>query len=112
MQHPFLVRWESQVKKGILEFIILLLLSKKELYGYELIVEMKNHTNYDIAEGTIYPLLNRLKADGLITSHWQEMESGIPRKYYTLNKEGVKVLGEMKLYWNELSTNIQQLLKK
>src|SRR6478736_5446895 len=107
MRHPFLIKWESQVKKGILEFIILILLSENELYGYELIVKMKDHAKYDVAEGTIYPLLNRLKAEGLITSYWQEMDSGIPRKYYRVSKEGIRVLREMKSYWKELGTNIE-----
>ena len=64
----FIRRWESQVKKGLLGFIILSYLSKQEFYGYELISEIKKFTTLNIAEGTIYPLLNRLKKEGLIAS--------------------------------------------
>jgi len=104
-------KWKSQVKKGVLEFIILLLLSRNELYGYELLDNIKSTTGYEVAEGTIYPLLNRLKADNLIDSYWVEMESGVPRKYYKMTKTGNTVLGEMKKYWFELNANINKLSK-
>jgi PadR family transcriptional regulator, regulatory protein PadR len=111
MDNGFIERWESQVKKGLLEFLILMLLAKNELYGYELISELKKRTTYDVAEGTIYPLLNRLKDDNLINSYWQEMESGVPRKYYKITKEGIQNLHTMKAYWNKLSESVQKLMK-
>src|SRR5258708_39395157 len=111
MRDEFISKWESQVKKGVLEFIILLLLDGEELYGYELISKLKASTDYDVAEGTIYPLLNRLKTDGLINYYWQDMGSGIPRKYYALTKEGQMLLAEMKSYWNVLGATVKQLSK-
>ncbi|HWY12193.1 MAG TPA: PadR family transcriptional regulator [Bacteroidia bacterium] len=105
----FIQRWNSQVKKGILEFIILLMLSKRNRYGYELIVEIKKYTEYDVAEGTIYPLLNRLKTCGMVDSNWEEMESGMPRKYYKITSVGKKNLSEMKKQWLYLISNIQSI---
>ncbi len=111
MEMQFVDKWRSQVKKGVLEFIILILLSRKELYGYEILDELKKTMGYEVAEGTIYPLLNRLKADDLIDSYWMEMESGVPRKYYKMTKTGNKVLAEMKKYWFDLNSNINKLSK-
>ena len=110
METQIVEKWKSQVKKGVLEFIILILLSRKELYGYELLDSIKETTGYEVAEGTIYPLLNRLKADNLIDSYWVEMESGVPRKYYKMTKTGNKVLEQMKKYWLELNININKLI--
>ena len=111
METQFVEKWKSQVKKGVLEFIILILLSKKELYGYELLDNIKETTGYQVAEGTIYPLLNRLKADNLIDSYWVEMETGVPRKYYKMTKTGNQVLDEMKGYWFDLNNNINKISK-
>ena len=111
MEMQSVEKWKSQVKKGVLEFIILILLSKKELYGYELLDNLKESTGYEVAEGTIYPLLNRLKADNLIDSYWVEMESGVPRKYYKMTKTGNTVLDEMKKHWFALNSNINKIIK-
>ena len=88
----FMEKWESQVRKGTLEFIILMYLKKSRYYAYELISDIRSSISMDIAEGTIYPLLNRLKKEGLITSQWVEMETGIPRKYYQINKLGLEIV--------------------
>ena len=112
METVFVDKWKSQVKKGVLEFIILILLNQKELYGYELLDKLKETTGYEVAEGTIYPLLNRLKDEKLITSYWMEMESGVPRKYYKMTPEGIDILRHMQAYWSELNTNILTLTKQ
>lgn len=109
MKNEFIEKWKSQIKKGTLSFIALNAISKKEMYGYELIEIIKNTTAIEIAEGTLYPLMNRLKKEGLATSKWVEQESGIPRKYYELTKEGKSTLEHMKTYWNELETSIKKL---
>jgi PadR family transcriptional regulator PadR len=109
METQLVDKWKSQVKKGVLEFIILMLLSRKELYGYELLDNIKQTMGYEVAEGTIYPLLNRLKTDNLIDSYWVEMETGVPRKYYKMTKAGNKILNEMKTYWLELNNNIHKI---
>ena len=109
MKDEFINKWKSQIKKGTLSFIVLNAISKKELYGYELIEIIKNKTAIEIAEGTLYPLMNRLKKEGLTTSKWVEQESGIPRKYYELTEEGKSTLAYMKTYWNELEVSIKSL---
>ncbi|NVK52186.1 MAG: PadR family transcriptional regulator [Flavobacteriaceae bacterium] len=109
MNNEFIEKWKSQVKKGTLSFIVLNAISKKELYGYELIETIKRTTAIEIAEGTLYPLMNRLKKEGLASSKWVEQESGIPRKYYLLTKEGRENLELMKAYWYELEKSIKKL---
>ena len=112
MDSEFYNKWQSQVKKGIFEYIILLFLSDKSYYGYELISDIKQLTSYEIAEGTIYPLLNRLKKEELVASEWMEMEVGVPRKYYKITEKGQAELGNMKEHWLNLSFAIQKLILK
>ncbi len=109
MENEFINKWKSQVKKGTLSFIVLNAISKKELYGYELIEIIKKTTAIEIAEGTLYPLMNRLKKEGLATSKWVEQESGIPRKYYVLTEEGKSTLQHMRNYWEELELSIKKI---
>jgi PadR family transcriptional regulator PadR len=109
MDNQFVDKWKSQVKKGVLEYIILLLLNGNELYGYELLDRLRKTTGYEVAEGTIYPLLNRLKEENLITASWVEMESGVPRKYYKMTAPGRKMLKQMQAYWAELNKNITNI---
>lgn len=104
--------WESQVRKGMLDFIILLCLRKREYYGYELIKAIKAATELEISEGTIYPLLNRLKNDGLISSRWEEKESGIPRKYYLLAEKGRSALAEAKRSWLAFNASLERLMEE
>ena len=111
MDEKAIVKWETQVKKGILDLIILLLLKERDKYGYELLEDIKAKTGYDMAEGTIYPLLNRLKEDKTIDSKWIEMETGMPRKYYSLTPAGRAALAKMKKFWSALSGNIEKLQK-
>ncbi|PTS92050.1 PadR family transcriptional regulator [Pedobacter sp. HMWF019] len=112
MNQEFINKWISQVKKGTLTFIVLNILKNgKEYYGYDLISEIKKNTAIEIAEGTLYPLMNRLKAENLITSKWVEQDSGIPRKYYNITNEGVATLKSMNTYWNELNNSILKISK-
>ena len=105
----FLSKWESQVRKGTLDYIILICLKKREQYGYEMIKTIKSVAGMDISEGTIYPLLNRLKKDDLISSRWVEMETGIPRKYYQITKKGLQTLKEMKVSWDQFNNSLSLL---
>ncbi len=109
MNEEFIRKWKSQVKKGTLSFIVLNILKGKELYGYELIESVKEQTSIEIAEGTLYPLMNRLKKENLVTSKWVEQESGIPRKYYVLTKEGINTIVQMKKYWETLEQSIKRI---
>ena len=109
MKDEFLDKWKSQVKKGTLSFLVLNAINKKELYGYELLEIIKKSTAIEIAEGTLYPLMNRLKKEGLTTSKWVEQGSGIPRKYYILTDEGKITLKQMRNYWNKLQESITKI---
>ncbi len=109
MDELFIHKWQSQLKKGTLSFIVLNILKDKEYYGYELIESVREHTEIEVAEGTLYPLMNRLKKDELVTSKWVEQESGIPRKYYSLTNAGVNILKQMQAYWDDLETSIERI---
>lgn len=110
MNEDFINRWISQLKKGTLSFTVLSILKNgEEYYGYDLINEIKKKTEIEIAEGTLYPLLNRLKTENLVTSNWVEQESGIPRKYYKISELGTETITEMKAYWSQLNTTIENI---
>ena len=111
MNKVFVVKWKSQVKKGTLTFIVLNVLRNNEFYGYEFIDEVKKLTKIEIAEGTFYPLMNRLKKENLVTAKWVEQESGIPRKYFSLTDTGRKTLEQMQTYWEDLSSSIKKISK-
>lgn len=99
---------KAQMRKGILEYCILLILSKKPLYASDIIGELKT-AQMIVVEGTLYPLLTRLKNDGYLSYRWEESQQGPPRKYYELTPEGQKFLNELEISWTELVDAIQQL---
>jgi PadR family transcriptional regulator PadR len=110
MNTDFFNKWTSQLKKGTLSFMVLSILKdKREYYGYDLINEVKKRTEIQIAEGTLYPLMNRLKEERLVESKWVEQNSGIPRKYYTITDSGLAVVKEMTQYWNDLNQTINSI---
>jgi len=92
---------KAQMRKGVLEYCILLVLDGKPLYASDIIDELKN-SKMIIVEGTLYPLLTRLKNDGLLAYRWEESTQGPPRKYYELTDEGKEFLRELGNSWNEL----------
>lgn len=100
----------AQMRKGILEYCILTVLSKKEAYPSDIIEELKK-AKLIVVEGTLYPLLTRLKNEGLLKYNWVESSSGPPRKYYALTAEGKKFLAELKITWDELQNAVQQVSK-
>ena len=91
-----------QMRKGILEFCILGIISRGEVYASDILDALRN-ANMLVVEGTVYPLLTRLKNAGLLTYEWKESSSGPPRKYFTLTQEGKTAFEELKQTWNELS---------
>ena len=109
MNHEFVTNWTSQVKKGTLAFLVLRILEGHEYYGYELIERVRSFTDIEVAEGTLYPLMNRLKKENLVESKWVEQETGIPRKYYVLTATGKETLEEMMTYWSKLESAIQKI---
>ncbi|HSV88657.1 MAG TPA: PadR family transcriptional regulator [Bacteroidales bacterium] len=92
---------KAQMRKGVLEFCILSLLSSREAYANDILQTMKE-SRLLVVEGTIYPLLTRLKNDGLLTYRWVESTGGPPRKYYSTTPEGISTLKELKQSWEEL----------
>jgi PadR family transcriptional regulator, regulatory protein PadR len=83
-----LENWEAQIRKGWLDVAILATLWKGRLYGLEILRELESRSDLVITEGTVYPLLTRLRKDGLIEGEWEESESGHPRRYYRLTAAG------------------------
>jgi PadR family transcriptional regulator PadR len=97
---------QTQMRKGILEYCILSIIAKGEIYASDIISELKK-ARLLVVEGTLYPLLTRLKNNGLLAYNWVESTSGPPRKYYVLSDEGRKVLEQLDGTWQELSFAVQ-----
>ena len=102
--------WESQVKKGWLELAILASLWKDELYGLDILRRLENHADLVLAEGTIYPILSRLKAEGLVETKWVEGDAGHPRKYYRLTDPGRRRAAAMARYASDFLMAIDELI--
>lgn len=102
--------WKSQIKRGTLEYCILLMLSKKTYYGYEILGELSNYPIVAVKESTIYPLLRRLQKDKYLISTWQDSAEGVPpRKYYSLTPEGEEYMKAMSEEWDNLLNAISSL---
>ncbi|SMO55150.1 PadR family transcriptional regulator [Solitalea koreensis] len=93
---------QTQMRKGILEYCILSIISRGEIYASDIIAELRN-AKLLVVEGTLYPLLTRLKNNELLVYNWVESASGPPRKYYQLSETGQKVLAQLDLTWKELA---------
>lgn len=104
-------RWEAQLRKGALEMAALASLWHGRLYGLEIIRFLETHSQLVLAEGTIYPILNRLKAEALLTSEWVEADAGHPRKYYSLTDAGRQRLRLMAESWVDFSRGVGHLLE-
>jgi len=103
-------KWEVQLRKGCLELAILAALWSGRLYGLEILRRLENDSDLIVSEGTVYPLLSRLKALGLVRSEWVESDAGHPRKYYALTAAGKKRALEMAAIWVRFSSTMDQLL--
>jgi PadR family transcriptional regulator, regulatory protein PadR len=100
---------QSQMRKGILEFCILSIIRRGEAYPSDIVEEMKN---VNLLEGTLYPLLTRLKNAEMLTYRWVESNSGPPRKYFLLTEKGEAFYKELEQTWQELSNGVNALTKK
>ena len=103
-------KWEVQLRKGCLELAILGCLWPGKLYGLEILRRLENDSDLVLSAGTVYPLLSRLKAEGLLKSEWVEADAGHPRKYYQLTPGGRSRAVEMAKMWARFSTNLKGLL--
>lgn len=101
---------KAQMKKGILELCILTIISRGEAYASDIIIELKK-ANLIVVEGTLYPLLTRLKNEELLNYNWFESNSGPPRKYYQLTKNGQQFLNEINQSWNDLVNSVNTITK-
>lgn len=102
---------KSQMRKGMLEYCVLLLLKRKPAYASDIIQQLKE-AQLLVVEGTLYPLLTRLKNDGLLSYEWQESTQGPPRKYYALTEMGETFLEGLDSAWNELTNTVNHLKNK
>lgn len=103
------ISMNTQFKKGVLELCVLVLLDEKDRYGYEMVDEISK--NISISEGTIYPLLKRLKKEGFLTSYLKESQGGPPRKYYQITDLGKEKKDELVAEWNSFSAGVNNLLQ-
>jgi PadR family transcriptional regulator PadR len=103
-------KWEVQLRKGCLELAILAALWGGRLYGLEILRRLESDSDLIVSEGTVYPLLNRLKLLGLVDSEWVESDAGHPRKYYSLTPTGKERAREMREVWARFSVSIGKLL--
>jgi PadR family transcriptional regulator, regulatory protein PadR len=102
---------KAQMRKGVLEFCILSVLKGGDAYTSEIIETLKQGKMI-VVEGTLYPLLTRLKNSGLLNYRWEESTSGPPRKYYSITDEGVAFLNELKKTWDELVSAVKVTTSK
>lgn len=102
---------QIQMRKGLLEFCVLHIISRGEVYTSDLIDEL-TQAQMIVVEGTLYPLLNRLKSAELVTYRWVESESGPPRKYYSITEEGKNFLATLADTWTSLVNSTQEITAK
>jgi PadR family transcriptional regulator PadR len=110
--NDFFDNWTVQVRKGVLELCILNALAERERYGYELVKSLVDISGLGMTEGTLYPLLSRLRAQGLVSARLEESSEGPARKYYSLSREGKKVAALMNDYLDALNDSVAVLRKK
>lgn len=101
---------KAAMRKGMLEYCILLTISKGKIYSTDILKKLKA-ADLLVVEGTLYPLLSRLKSQDLLAYSWEESTAGPPRKYYVLTKAGKTYLAQLKLTWKSLVKSINQLSK-
>jgi len=100
----------AQMRKGVLELCVLSVISDQEVYTSDILSALKD-AQLLVVEGTVYPLLTRLKNDGILKYRWEESSSGPPRKYYSLTEQGKESLSSLKDNWKQLNKSVQQLIK-
>ena len=100
----------TPIRKGLLEFLILKIISADKMYVADMLRRLED-TQFATQEGTLYPLLSRMRREGLLTYEWQESDAGPPRKYYELTALGRATLDELNDYWKAINRTIQQMGK-
>lgn len=108
-------RYEKQLKKGVLEILVLKLLEREEKYGYQLIQELRDKSDemFTLKEGTLYPILYRLEEEALIVGRWSEPKGKeVARKYYAVTREGRKILERLTGLWRDFSEQVSRILEE
>jgi PadR family transcriptional regulator PadR len=98
----------SPIRKGLLEFLLLRIIDADEVYVADILKRLST-TDFATQEGTLYPLLSKLRREGLVDYQWRESDAGPPRKYYSLTAKGRAHLGELDAYWKHINKTISQL---
>jgi PadR family transcriptional regulator, regulatory protein PadR len=98
----------SAIRKGLLEFLILRIVASDKVYVADMLERLRD-TEFATQEGTLYPLLSKLRREGLVDYEWQESDAGPPRKYYELTARGKAQLAELNAYWKDINATIGQL---
>ena len=106
-----LEKTKAQMRKGVLELCILAIIAREDAYASDIITKLKE-SQLIVVEGTLYPLLTRLKNDGYLNYRWEESKSGPPRKYYTITEIGSRVLQELQNNWKELVGAVDSITLK
>ncbi len=101
---------KAQMRKGVLEYCIMLIIGNNEVYASDIIEEMKA-SHLLVVEGTLYPLLTRLKNEGLLQYQWIESQQGPPRKYFKLTDKGIEYLQALENGWNDLVESVEKIKK-
>ena len=104
--------WITQLRKGLLEFCVLNVLSTGESYGYQLVRRLEMLQELAITESTVYPILNRLRKDGYVKVRLAASSSGPPRRYFSLTALGSRRIHEMNAYWDDLCGSVRSLRKR
>ncbi|HAL91472.1 MAG TPA: PadR family transcriptional regulator [Verrucomicrobia bacterium] len=101
--------WITQLRKGLLEYCVLLVLRRGESYGYEIVQALKRIEDLSVSESTVYPILGRLREEGFLKSRDVPSDAGPPRRYFSLTPRGKVRLAEMNAYWPMLTNALEQL---
>lgn len=100
----------SAIRKGLLEFLVAKIIAARSVYAADILARL-SETEFKTQEGTLYPLLSKMRREGLVEYEWQESESGPPRKYYRLTAKGRARLEETEAYWQRIITTVRNLSK-
>ena len=101
----------TQLRRGVVEYCVLAMLEARERYAFDLVRTLAEVDGMVTSEGTIYPMLSRLRRDGTVESTWRESPSGPPRRYYRLTPEGTRALKEFRQEWNRFRDAVDRVLK-
>jgi PadR family transcriptional regulator, regulatory protein PadR len=101
--------WITQLRKGMLELLLLNVIAKEERYGYEIVQQLRRIDGLQITESTVYPILERLRSDGYVEVRREPSPNGPVRRYYSLTKAGTYRVAEMNEYWDSLNRSIYEL---